>query len=64
MTNEWNSLDDEGKGPFRQQTEVQKKRYEEEMKVYRAKKAAETPTIVKLSSDATAAASATAKKET
>lgn len=41
MTLEWNSLSDEAKAPFRAQTEVQKKRYEEEMKNYKAKKLAE-----------------------
>jgi hypothetical protein len=41
MTTEWNSFTDEVKAPHRAQTEVQKKRYESEMKVYKAKKAEE-----------------------
>jgi len=40
MTIEWNALSEEAKAPFREQTEVQKKRYEEEMKNYKAKKLA------------------------
>jgi len=40
MTIEWNALSEEAKAPFREQTEVQKKRYEEEMKIYKAKKLA------------------------
>lgn len=41
MTEEWNGMEEEKKGPFRKQTEEQKKRYEAEMKEYRAKKASE-----------------------
>lgn len=41
MTEEWKSLNDEEKKPYLEQTAVQKKRYETEMKAYRAKKAAE-----------------------
>ena len=41
MTQEWNQLSEEAKTPHRQQTEVQKQRYEAEMKVYKVKKAAE-----------------------
>jgi hypothetical protein len=41
MTAEWNSFTDEGKAPHRAETEVQKKRYETEMKVYKEKKAEE-----------------------
>ena len=64
MTLEWNTLSDEAKVPFRQQTEQQKKRYEDEMKIYKEKKAKEAANIAKTSSDATAAASsATIKKD-
>lgn len=41
MSEEWNKLSVIAKAPFLAETEVQKKRYEEEMKVYKAKKAAE-----------------------
>ena len=41
MTAEWNSFSDEVKAPHRAETEVQKKRYEAEMKEYRARKADE-----------------------
>lgn len=41
MTLEWNSLSEEAKHPFRAETEVQKKRYEVEMRAYKEKKAAE-----------------------
>lgn len=62
MTLEWNSLSDEAKAPFRAQTEVQKKRYEEEMKNYKAKKLAEAAeNSVKPSTVTTAVASATVK---
>lgn len=41
MSEEWNKLDQVAKAPYLQETETQKKRYEEEMKVYKAKKAQE-----------------------
>lgn len=41
MSDEWNGLSAEKKAPFLEETEEQKKRYEAEMKVYKAKKAAE-----------------------
>jgi hypothetical protein len=40
MSEEWRSLSDEQKEPFRQESEVNKKRYESEMKAYKAKLAA------------------------
>lgn len=39
MSEEWNKLDAPAKTPYLAETETQKKRYEAEMKVYRAKKA-------------------------
>jgi len=41
MSDEWNQLSAEKKQPFLDETEEQKKRYEAEMKIYKAKKAAE-----------------------
>ena len=41
MSVEWNSLSDEAKKPYLAQTELLKKRYADEMKVYREKKAKE-----------------------
>ena len=41
MSDEWNALSQEKKQPFLDETEGQKRRYEAEMKVYKAKKAAE-----------------------
>ena len=41
MSAEWNSLTPEKKVPFLDETEEQKKRYEAEMKVYKAQKALE-----------------------
>ena len=41
MSAEWNELAADKKQPFLDETEEQKKRYEAEMKVYKAKKAAE-----------------------
>ena len=40
MTTEWNSFSEESKAPHRAQTEVQKKRYEREIKLYKEQKAA------------------------
>jgi hypothetical protein len=41
MTAEWNSFTDEGKAPHRAETEIHKKRYEAEMKLYKEQKAEE-----------------------
>ena len=41
MSSEWNELPTDKKQPFLDETEGQKKRYEAEMKIYKAKKAAE-----------------------
>ena len=41
MSAEWNALTPDKKQPFLDETEEQKKRYEREMTVYKAKKAAE-----------------------
>jgi len=48
MTAEWHQLSDEAKEPHRKQTEIQKARYDAEMKIYKVSKA---------ESDAAAAAS-------
>jgi hypothetical protein len=39
MSEEWNKLETTAKAPYLAETETQKKRYEAEMKVYKAKKA-------------------------
>ena len=39
MTAEWNSLSEDAKAPYRQQTNDQKARYDAEMQVYKVKKA-------------------------
>ena len=41
MSDEWNGMAPEKKRPYLDETEEQKKRYENEMKIYKAKKAAE-----------------------
>ena len=38
MTAEWHQLSEEAKEPHRKQTEIQKARYDAEMKVYKANK--------------------------
>lgn len=48
MSEEWNKLDAAAKAPYLGETENQKKRYESEMKVYKAKKAQEASAAAQL----------------
>lgn len=54
MSEEWNKLDQAAKAPYLQETEAHKKRYEEENKVYKARKALEAEQAAQTAKDAAA----------
>lgn len=58
MSKEWNELDAEAKKPYLDQTEAQKKEYEENMKVYRIKKSEEEKAAAAAAAAASAAVAA------